>query len=85
MGLKKLTEKLADYKERLERGKTEKIKSDHVRKVLAKLRKKSAELEAELSTETKAAKKERLARKLDVARDQVSRAEWLLREIERFD
>lgn len=85
MGLEKLTEKLADYKERLERGKTQKIRSHHVRKVLAKLRKKSAELEAELASETRAGKKERLARKLGVARDQVARAEWLLSEIERSD
>lgn len=82
MGLKKLAEKLADYNERLERGKTEKIKPSHVEKVLDKLRKKVAELEAEIAAETRDDKTDRLARKLGTAREQVQRAEWLLQEID---
>lgn len=85
MGLKKLAEKLADYNERLERGQTEQIKPDHVEKVLSKLRKKSADLESELSNATDPDKKSRLATKLDVAREQVARAEWLLGEIGQSD
>ncbi|MFY0690490.1 MAG: hypothetical protein JXR14_01055 [Paracoccaceae bacterium] len=85
MGLKKLSEKLADYNARLEAGKTEKIKTDHVEKVLAKLRKKSADLEEEVAEEKNADKKARLERKLGVAREQVARAEWLLNEIDRAD
>ena len=49
MGLKKLSEKLANYNDRLKSGKVSKIKPDHVEKVLRKLRKKSAELEAEIA------------------------------------
>jgi hypothetical protein len=85
MGLKKLAEKLANYNARLERGMTKEIKPDHVHTVLKKLRKQYAELETEWSSETKAEKKERLARKLGVAREQVTRAEWLLQQIEPTD
>ncbi len=82
MGLKKLAEKLSDYKARLERGKAKKIKPDHVQKVLEKLRKKSSELEAEIALEDKEEKKARLRRKLSVAREHMERAEWLLTQIE---
>lgn len=82
MGLKKLAEKLSDYNARLERGKAKKIKPDHVQKVLEKLRKKSSELEAEIALEDKEEKKARLRRKLNVAREHMERAEWLLTQIE---
>ena len=81
MGLKKLAEKVAEYKERLERGKANKIKPSHVRKILEKLRKKSAELEAEIATTKNPDKKARLEKKLGIASHQIERAEWLLAEI----
>jgi hypothetical protein len=81
MGLKKLAEKVADYKDRFDRGKASKIKPSHVEKVLAKLRKKSAELEADLAAAHSSDKKDRLKRKLGVANAQIERAEWLLKEI----
>ncbi len=81
MGLKKLAAKVVDYNERLEQGKAKKIKPNHVGKVLEKLRKKSLELEAEIASETRPDKKSRLERKLKIAQEHVSRAEWLLDEI----
>lgn len=82
MGLKKLAEKLSEYNTRLERGKAEKIKPDHVEKVLEKLQKKVSQLEADIACEENADKKTRLTRKLGVAREHVERAQWLLTQIE---
>ncbi len=81
MGLKKLAEKVAEYNERYERGRAEKIKPSHVLKVLGKLRKKSADLETDIATAHSEDKKARLEKKLDVANAQIERAEWLLKEI----
>lgn len=81
MGLKKLAEKVAEYNERLESGKANKIKPEHVKRVLEKLQKKSAELTAELASPHSPEKRARLARKLEVARAQEERAEWLLKEV----
>lgn len=81
MGLKKLADKVSAYNERLEKGKAKKIKPNHVRKVLEKLRKKSADLELEIAGEKRADKKDRLKRKLRIAREHEERAEWLLDEI----
>ncbi|MEM9577548.1 MAG: hypothetical protein AAF999_11110 [Pseudomonadota bacterium] len=81
MGLKKLAAKVADYNERLERGKASRIKPDHVENVLEKLKKKSAELEAQIASAGSSEKRARLERKLDVARAQTERAEWLLEEL----
>ncbi len=81
MGLKKLAAKVAEYNARLEDGKARRIKPDHVEKVLAKLRRKSAELEAEIAATAAPEKRARLERKLEVARAQEARAEWLLGQI----
>lgn len=81
MGLKKLAAKVADYKERLESGKAHKIKPSHVEKVLEKLRNKSIELEAEIASSQSPEKRARLEKKLEVARAQEARAEWLMQEI----
>lgn len=82
MGLKKLAEKVAEYNGRLERGTASKIKPSHVEKVLEKLRKKSADLESEISAAKKPDKKARLEKKLAIATQQIERAEWLLKEIQ---
>ncbi|GAA6162283.1 hypothetical protein NBRC116589_44580 [Ruegeria sp. HU-ET01832] len=82
MGLKKLAEKMVEYNSRLEAGKAEKIKSSHVQKVLKKLRKKAADIEAEIHIEKNSDRKARLVRKLGTAHESVKRAEWLLREID---
>lgn len=82
MGLKKLARKVADYNERLESGLASKIKPGHVEEVLSKLRKKEADLEAELSASGNADNQTRLKRKLKVAREHINRAEWLLKEID---
>jgi thioredoxin reductase len=78
MGLKKLAEKMAEYNARLEQGKVEKIEPDHVKKVLKKLKKKTADLEAEIAATGNEDKKVRLNTKLAIAREHVERAEWLL-------
>ena len=81
MGLKKLAAKVAEYNDRLESGKANKIKPSHVERVLEKLRTKTAELEAEIASAQSAEKRERLEIKLKVARTQEERAKWLLGEI----
>ncbi len=82
MGLKKLAAKLADYRERLERGKASKINPSHVKKVLEKLQKKLASLNEEVASTEKPDRKARLNRKLNITREQIKHAEWLLKEIE---
>lgn len=82
MGLRKLAAKVADYNERLKNGKASKIKPGHVKKVLEKLRSKSAELEVEIAAAHSPEKRARLEKKLDVARAQVERAEWLLNALD---
>ncbi|MDQ2094544.1 hypothetical protein [Rhodalgimonas zhirmunskyi] len=81
MGLKKLSHKLEDYNQRLERGEARKIEAGHVIAILEKLRNKHAELEAEIEKAKSVEKKDRLKRKLAVAEEQITRAEWLLEEI----
>lgn len=81
MGLKKLAEKVVEYNERLENGKASKIKPGHIEKVLEKLRRKSAEIEAEIASSTSPEKRARLETKLAVARTHIERAEWLLKEL----
>jgi hypothetical protein len=81
MRLKKLAAKVADYRERLEEGKASRIEPRHVEKVLKKLRKRKVELEERVATESDGEHKDRLHRKLEIAREQISRAEWLLAEI----
>jgi len=81
MGLKKLADKVADYKDRLKRGKASKIKPDHVKKVLEKLRKKVGDLESDITSTKNVDKKARLKRKLGIAREHVERAEWLMKKI----
>ncbi len=82
MGLKKLAAKVAEYNDRLDSGKASKIKPDHVRRVLQKLRKKELSLTEELAGARDEEAKARLERKLEVAREHVARAEWLLGEID---
>ena len=82
MGLKKLTEKISDYNERLERGKANKIKPGDVEKVLEKLRAKEAELAEDLERTEDPEHTERLTRKRAVARQQIERAEWLIRQLD---
>jgi len=81
MGLKKLAEKVGEYKERVDSGKASKIKPGDVEKVLGKLRRKSAELESEIASAKAPEKKGRLERKLGIARTHIERAEWLLQEV----
>lgn len=81
MGLKKLAAKVVEYNERLEDGKASKIKPRHVEKVLAKLRAKAGELEADIAAARSDDKKARLEGKLGVARQHIERAEWLLKEL----
>ncbi len=82
MGLKKLAEKLSDYNARLERGKVGKIQRSHVEKVMKKLQRKSSQLEADIASEENKDKKARLQRKLGIAREHLTRAEWLLTQLE---
>jgi hypothetical protein len=82
MGLKKLAKKVAEYNDRLVQGKVEKIKPDHVKKVLEKLYKKASDLEAEIAFAKNPEKKARSTRKLSIARQHIERAKWLLKEID---
>jgi hypothetical protein len=81
MGLRKLVEKLADYQERLEAGKARSIEPGHIDKVLDKLRRKETDLLSRIAAETDEEKRADLDRKLRVAREHISRAEWLLAEL----
>ncbi len=81
MGLKKLAEKVDDYNERLERGKSERIKPHHVEKVLKKLKKKTSVLKQEIKDTSNENRKIRLEKKLKIAREHIERAEWLLKQI----
>jgi len=81
MGLKNYSDKLDDYYERLAQGKTKKIKPSHVEQVLAKLKAKKTQLQAEIAKATKPSKKMRLERKLLIAKEHIKRAELLLDEI----
>lgn len=81
MGLKKLAAKVTDYNERLERGKASKIKPSHVRKIMEKLRRKTAELDARIASAKNPDEKSRLKRKLGIAREHKKRAEWLLKAV----
>lgn len=82
MGLNKLAKKLADYNERLDCGKVEKIQKTHVEKILKKLNKKIVQLDTEIASEENSEKKGRLQRKLDIAQEHINRAEWLLAQLE---
>lgn len=81
MGLKKLAAKVSEYNARLEDGKARKIKPDHVREIREKLTRKVADLEEEIARTESPDKKARLARKLDVAKEHLGRADWLLKEL----
>lgn len=81
MGLKKLAEKVAAYNARLEEGKAHKIEPGHVRKVIDKLRAKEEDLLEEIGEASSEEKRARLERKLQVAREQIARAEYVLSEV----
>ena len=82
MGLKKLGARLADYRARLDAGKASKIEPEHVSTVLSKLRKKEADLIERIANASCASEQERLQRKLEIAREQIERADWLLVQLE---
>ncbi len=77
MGLESATEKLDKYFKRLDKGKAQKIKPDHVEKVVRKLEAKAQLLEAEIAETKKETKKHRLERKLKLVQEQLRRASWL--------
>lgn len=81
MGVKKLAAKVAEYNDRLQKGHANKIKPSHVRKVLDRLRRKEAELKVEMEAAASDDKKARLERKLDIAREHITRAEYLITEL----
>ena len=81
MGMKKIAEKLDTYNKRLEQGKAAKIQTSHVEKVIAKLLVKQRQLETELSETEKPSKKQRLEGKLATVQEQITRSQWLLKEI----
>ncbi|MCK0138510.1 hypothetical protein [Aliiroseovarius sp. F47248L] len=81
MGLESAVEKLDKYYSRLEKGKAQKIKPSHVDKILSKLEKKARLLKEEFDETKKPSKKERLASKLDMVREQQARARWLKEQI----
>ena len=74
-------EKLEKYFDRLHKGKAEKIKPGHVKKVIKKLKLKRELLIEEQAETKKETTKERLGLKLLTVAEQIKRAEWLLGEI----
>ena len=83
MELSKSIKKLDKYYGRLKKGKVQKIKPNHVEKVINKLRVKEQIIKDELAETTKTSKAERLNQKLVTVQDQLKRAAWLLLEIEK--
>jgi len=81
VGLRKTSEKLNTYFDRLKRGKASKIKPSHVEKAIAKLKAKQALLNEELAEAVKPSKRERLRKKLGTVQAQIERGEWLLAQI----
>jgi uncharacterized protein YaiL (DUF2058 family) len=81
MALAKTIEKLKKYYERLEAGKTGKIKASHVERVIDKLTARENSLREELAAAGKPSKKERLEQKLVATQEQIERARWLLEKI----
>lgn len=82
MAFRKIIAKLNDYYGRLDKGKTRKIKTSHVKKVIAKLAAKKKQIAEELAQTDKDSKKDRLARKLLIADEHLKRAEWLAEKIQ---
>ncbi|WP_193142185.1 MULTISPECIES: hypothetical protein [unclassified Meridianimarinicoccus] len=81
MGLKKLAGRVEAYRDRVKQGKADKIKPQHVERVLDRLRRKEADLKDKLDHAHGSRDKDRLKRKLRVARKHIERAEWLLKEV----
>ncbi len=81
MGLDKSVEKLDKYYGRLDKGKASKIKPAHVEKVIIKLKARRDSLKEDIAESEKEDKKTRLEGKLDIVKEQIERAEWLLKEI----
>ncbi|WP_136440671.1 hypothetical protein [Pacificoceanicola onchidii] len=77
MGLENAVEKLDKYFKRLEKGKAQKIKPDHVQKVRRKLEAKAQRLTLEIADTPKDDKKTRLRQKLALVHEQLERAAWL--------
>ncbi len=82
MELEKSVEKLDKYFGRLEKGKARKIKPTHVEKIIRKLNARMEILLDEVAEAEKDEKKARLAGKLDTVKEQIERAQWLLKEID---
>ena len=78
---KNTIEKLDKYFGRLKKGKAQKIKPDHVERVIRKLEAKAEVLRAELAETEKESKRDRLQQKLEMVRVQQDRARWLQKEI----
>ncbi len=74
-------ENLKSYLDRLKRGKADKIKPSHVKKVLEKLEKREKELRKQRKETKKESKKKRLKHKIAVNRKQAERARWLLKKL----
>ncbi len=81
MGLRKTAEKLDDYYDRMKAGRAKKIKPHDVKKAISKFQARERELLIEIENADKPAKKERLTQKLATTRDLISRAKWLLEQI----
>ncbi len=82
MKLEKSSEKLDKYYGRLKKGKAREIKPSHVEKIIRKLKDKKLSLLEDVAETDKEEKTARLELKLDIVKEQIERAEWLLREID---
>lgn len=83
MALKKTVTKLNEYFDRLKAKEAKRIKVKHVEMVIAKLEVKKAELDNKIDNTKKPERKDRLKRKRKVVREQIARAEYLRREIQK--
>lgn len=81
MSMKETADKLEKYQERLKSGKAEKIRPDHVGKILAKLVAREAELSAEIAETTKHGRRARLEEKRATLRELIDKARWLASQV----
>lgn len=85
MGMKTLAQKVSDYSERLARQGASGIKPEHVLKVLTKLRHQEAALVDDIAAMPPGGEQQRVKSKLDIARQHIARAEWLLSQVQEPD
>jgi uncharacterized protein YaiL (DUF2058 family) len=81
MPMTKIRERLENYQDRLHAGTADKIKPQHVEKIIGKLTVKQSEIETEMAETEKAGKRERLEHKLATVKELIEKARWLATQV----